>query len=769
MTLNTKGDQATIIFYRVNKTRQILKIKLQYALSINLMRMTHDDPLFQERLGKLERIKAMKMNPYPARFDRTHDTQTAKIADAREVEAIEKNPKKDIQVAGRIMTLREHGKLIFAQIQDQEGQLQVCWMRGFTPDAVFDFVKLLDLGDFIGLTGDMFITKHGEPTVLISECQLLSKSLRPLPDKWHGLKDREKCYRDRYLDMVMNPETRKRFLVRSRFIQTLRDFYYEHGFVEIETPILENVSSGATAKPFTTHHNALDIDVYLRIAGGELWQKTAVVGGFERTFEIGRVFRNEGMDPSHLQEFTMVEHYAAYWNYEDNMNFTEQMFEHLLKTILGTTQITIKNPDGKDEVVNFNTPWPRVEFYSLIKKDSGIDVHDFDNADDLCAVMKKKGIVIEEMDTMGFGSLVDHLYKKVSRPKLIQPTFVIRHPVDMKPLARKSDDNSNLCDTFQLLVNGWEVINAYGEIVDPIDQRERFENQARAKAEGDEEAMSMNEEYLRCMEHGMPPMSGWGMGIDRLLTLLTHQDNLRDLVLFPLMRPSGKTSNTITPDNQATAKDDDNSRSTMTDDGKNIEVGISYDDAVKLLDEYVKNPVNRNHSRESEVVMRGLAKRLGANEEAWGILGLLHDIDWETVGDDVVKHCVTCEEILKKAGVTDGAIRVIQSHGYELGWGDAYYGPGDFKGKTRASLVEHALAAGETITGLIYAYGLMRPDKKLANAEVKSIKKKLKDKTFAAKVNRNTIQECEKLGLEVDEFLQIALDSMKEIAEEIGL
>ncbi|MFA6917389.1 MAG: amino acid--tRNA ligase-related protein, partial [Candidatus Gracilibacteria bacterium] len=327
------------------------------------------------------------------------------------------------------------------------------------------------------------------------------------------------------------------FIFRSNLLKALREFYWQQGFTEIETPVLESVSSGAAAKPFITHHNALDIDMYLRIAAGELWQKMAIVGGFEKTFEVARCFRNEGMDPSHLQEFTMIEHYAAYWDFEDNMKFTEKMFEYMLQKLIGTTKVMVKDREGNEVEVDFKTPWPRKRYTDLIKEDSGIDVLEHDNAETLLKEIRKNHIQIDDAESLGYGNLVDALYKKVTRPKLIQPTFVIQHPLLTKPLARKNDKDSRLCDTFQLLVNSWEIVNAYSELVDPVDQRERFEAQSKAKAEGDEEAMMINEEYLVAMEHGMPCMSGWGMGIDRLVTLLTRQDNVKDCVLFPLMRP----------------------------------------------------------------------------------------------------------------------------------------------------------------------------------------------------------------------------------------
>ncbi len=494
------------------------------------------------RLEKLKNMRGAGVNPYPSKFERTHNAAEAlelgEKSELRVIEDIVKEPgKKLVKVCGRLMSFRAHGKLTFGHVQDPSGRIQICFMEDFIGKEKYKFLNKVDVADFVGVTGELFKTRHGEITVLVYEYQMLSKALRPLPEKWHGIQDKEQIYRQRYLDTVMNRESMDRFLFRSNLVKAFREFYWAEGFIELETPVLENISSGAAAKPFSTHHNALDMDVYLRIAAGELWQKMAIVGGFEKTFEVARCFRNEGIDPSHLQEFTMIEHYRAYWDFEDNMNFTERMFETILKKLLGTTKVKLKDREGREVEVDFKAPWPRKEFTKIIEEDCGIDVLKYEDSESLLAEIKKKKIVIEGAEKLGYGNLVDHLYKKVSRPKLIQPTFVIRHPVSTKPLARRSDDDPRLCDTFQVLVNTWEVVNAYGEIVDPTDQRERFEKQALAKAQGDEEAMMMNEEYLTAMEHGMPCMSGWGMGVDRMVTLLTGQDNLKDSVLFPLLRP----------------------------------------------------------------------------------------------------------------------------------------------------------------------------------------------------------------------------------------
>jgi lysyl-tRNA synthetase class 2 len=497
---------------------------------------------YHVRLQKIKELREAGLIPYADRYERTHTSKQAlefgEKNPVREVTEITKGITKDlIKLCGRLVSFRGHGKLTFGHLQDIDGRIQICFMEDFVGEEIYKFLRKVDVADFVGVEGELFRTRHGEITLLVSKVQLLSKALRPLPEKWHGLKDQEQIYRQRYLDTVMNRDSLDRFIFRANLLRTLREFYWDQGFTEIETPVLENVSSGAAARPFTTHHNALDIDMYLRIAAGELWQKMAIVGGFERTFEVARCFRNEGMDPSHLQEFTMIEHYAAYWDFEDNMKFTERMFEYMMQKLLGTTKVMIKDREGNEIEVDFKTPWPRKKYTELIKEDSGIDVLECDTAESLLKATKEKHIQIDDAETLGYGNLVDALYKKVTRPKLIQPTFVIQHPLLTKPLARKNDKDSRLCDTFQLLVNSWEIVNAYSELVDPVDQRERFEAQSKAKAEGDEEAMMINEEYLAAMEHGMPCMSGWGMGIDRLMTLLSRQDNVKDCVLFPLMRP----------------------------------------------------------------------------------------------------------------------------------------------------------------------------------------------------------------------------------------
>lgn len=496
---------------------------------------------FQDRKKKVEILEKEGVNPYPERFKRTHTAVQARAKGekgVRETDEVIKKPRPEVKLAGRLMTFRPHGKIAFGQLQDATGRIQICLAQNVLGKEKCQFFeKKIDIGDHVGVTGELFITKHKELTLLMTEFQLLSKTLRSLPEKWHGLQDTEAKYRSRYLDLVMNRETYDRFLLRTRIISMMRKYLDEHEFMEVETPILSGIPSGATAKPFSTHHNALDHDFYLRIAP-ETYLKRCIAGGLERVYEFAKCFRNEGMDPSHLQEFTMLEYYVAYWNFEDNMRFTEEFISFVIKEIFGTLKIHCRSREGSEQEIDFTPPWPRKKFVEMIEEDCGINILDcYGNAKKLRKIIAQKKISIEGMEKMGYGNLCDALYKKVSRPKLIQPMFVILHPVDTKPLARRNDKDARLADTFQLLVNTWEIVNAYSEIVNPIDQKKRLEDQAKARESGDEEAMPMDEDFIRALEHGLPPTSGWGMGIDRFLALITKQDNLKDVVLFPLLKP----------------------------------------------------------------------------------------------------------------------------------------------------------------------------------------------------------------------------------------
>ncbi len=491
---------------------------------MGFMESTHDERL--DRLKKLQSIQDAGVTPYADKFERSDV-----LADAKQ-----KPENTTVKVCGRIVFLRNMGKLAFIKLQDFSGQLQAVLKVDVLGEKFDRLIDMIHVGDFIGVEGTIFTTQKGEISVMVQDYVFLSKSLRPLPEKWHGLQDTETVYRKRYLDLISNKETMDRFKFRSDFLRELRNFYAKHNFVEIDTPVLQTSPSGALAKPFKTHYNALDMDVYLRIAP-EIFLKEAVVGGFDRVFEVARVFRNEGMDASHLQEFTMIEHYASYWDYADNMKFTEEMFVEIIGKLKGTMEIQCINRDGEMVTVDLTPPWDRKTFRELLIEDCGIDIDLYPDTETLKAAIQKLGIQLKDIDTLGRGNMIDSLYKKVSRPKLVKPTFLTHHPIDISPLARKNDDNPMVTDRFQLVLNGWEIVNAYSELVDPIDQAERFAKQAEYREGGDEEAMEKDDEYVEAMEHGMPPMSGWGMGVERVIALLTHQPNLRDVILFPLLKP----------------------------------------------------------------------------------------------------------------------------------------------------------------------------------------------------------------------------------------
>jgi lysyl-tRNA synthetase, class II len=481
-----------------------------------------------EIIRRREKTAEMKDNgiiPYAERFE----------VNATPGEAAEKEEgTAEVKTAGRVIAVRYFGKLAFGHIFDHTGKVQFALQKNELGENFALFKRFVDIGDYVGIRGDIFITRTGETTVNVKEWTFLSKALKPLPEKFHGLADREQILRRRYLDLITNPESMERFKTRTKVIKTIRNFLDENDFIEIDTPVLTNKASGALATPFTTHYDALDMDVYLRIAP-ETYLKRAVAGGLSRVYEFARCFRNEGIDPSHLPDFTMLEYYAAYWNYRDNMEFTENLIKHLLKSVNGSLTVQYR-----DQTISFEGNWPRKTFRELILADSGIDVGKHSVKDSLVAEIAEKGIDLErdiKDPSVGFGTLVDLLYKKVSRPKIIDPVFLTSHPIDISPLARRNDTDPALTDRFQLVAKGWEIVNAYSELIDPIDQRERFEKQMEARQAGDTEAMEIDEDFLRCMEHGMPPMSGWGMGIDRVVALLTGADNLRDVVLFPLLKP----------------------------------------------------------------------------------------------------------------------------------------------------------------------------------------------------------------------------------------
>ena len=482
----------------------------------------------EQELVRREKLKNIE-NPYPEKYDVNYS-----IKDARELA----DETTGVSVAGRIVLMRKMGKMSFLTISDIEGRIQISIKLDCVGEEKYQFFKSnIDLGDFIGVEGEVFTTHTGEKTIRANTFEFLGKALKPLPEKFHGLEDIETIYRERYVDLIMNEEARKKFLFRSKFIREIRNYLDSLGYIEIETPILSNKASGATARPFITHHNSLDTDFYLRIAP-ETYLKRAVVGGFTKVFEIARCFRNEGMDATHLQDFTMLEAYGAYLNYKDNMKLVKDMLQTVINNIFGTLNINVG-----DKKVDLSGDWEVVSFRDLLLKYCSIDLNIYNTKEKLLDKIKEDKIEIDSetpLENLGYGNLVDQLYKKVARPYVINPIFLIEHPIDLSPLARANDENPNLTDRFQLVINGAEIINAYSELVDPAEQERRLKVQAELKASGDDEAMPMDMDYISAMEYGMPPISGWGMGVDRLVQLLTNSNNIKDVIMFPLMKNKDK-------------------------------------------------------------------------------------------------------------------------------------------------------------------------------------------------------------------------------------
>ena len=486
------------------------------------------EELVEQRKAKLERLRARGRDPYPARYQRTHTAQQA--ADLLAVQEKEDGaPGQEISVAGRVTAMRVMGKRTFIDLRDGSGKVQADLRQDILGDDEYNaFVDLVDLGDFVGVSGTLFRTRTGEPTIEAHSYTILTKALRAPPEKWHGLQDVEVRYRQRYLDLIASAQVRDIFYLRSRVVAAIRRFLDERGFLEVETPVLQPAAGGAAAKPFVTYHNALDRSLFLRVAT-ELHLKRLVVGGFERVYEIGRVFRNEGISTKHNPEYTLLEAYQAYADYEDIMRLVEEMVGHVAEQVLGSLRLTYG-----DAQIDLTPPWRRLTLREAIQEHSGIDFEAHADAASLRRAMA--GLAVEAPATAGRGKLIDELLSTFVEPKLIQPTFLLDYPLELSPLAKRKPDNPNLVERFEGFLAGREIANAFSELNDPLDQRERFVEQARLRAAGDEEAEAVDEDFLVALEHGMPPTGGLGIGIDRLVMAFAGQQSIREVILFPQLR-----------------------------------------------------------------------------------------------------------------------------------------------------------------------------------------------------------------------------------------
>lgn len=477
------------------------------------------------RRGKLDNIKEY-CNPYPEKYERTHTLKDAKTLN---------DGTQDVKIAGRIVFMRKMGKLSFIKIRDIEESMQLEFKVDTLGEEKYDFMKkLIDTGDFIGAEGEIFTTQTGEKTLRVHNFTFLGKALKPLPEKFHGLQDTELKYRQRYVDLITNEESRKVFLGRSKMYAFIHKYLNENGFLEVETPIIQTAVCGASAKPFYTHHNALDIDCNLRIAP-ETYLKQCISGGFDRVYEVAKCFRNEGMDPQHLQEFTQVEWYVAYWNFEDTIVFYKNLIKNMLLELVGTTTIEYQGNTldfGKDK-------WPRINYIEEMNKILGFEFLDIEDPQVLKEKINEKGLfTLQDLnDYKSVSQIIDYVYKRKIRENIMEPTIIYNYPSIMMPLTRRNDINPKASDMFQVVAAGTELCKAYSELVNPFDQREAFESQMKAKQQGDDETMELDEGFLGSMEQGMPPISGLGFGIDRLMMLIYNQESVRDVVLFPMMKP----------------------------------------------------------------------------------------------------------------------------------------------------------------------------------------------------------------------------------------
>lgn len=517
------------------------------------MQNTDLNEMLQIRRQKLKDLQDQGKNPFKIeKFNPDH--HTTDITDN-----FEEFEGKEVTLAGRVMSKRGHGKISFMDIQDMKGRIQILSKIDELGEEAYKIISYLDMGDIVGVEGEVFKTQSGEISIKAKKLTLLSKSLQILPEKWHGLKDPDLRYRQRYVDLIVNPEVKETFLLRNKIIKKIREFLDNLGYLEVETPILGNIAGGANARPFLTHHNALNIDMSLRIAN-ELYLKRLIVGGFDKVYEMGKMFRNEGMDTRHNPEFTNIELYEAYADYNDMMEITENLVAYVAKEVLGTTKV-----EYQGKTIDFTPPWKRIKMQDAVKEHTGVDFDKINTDEEAIEVAKEHKLEIKPGMTRGH--VISEMFEEFCEQYMDQPTFIIGHPVEISPLAKRNPDDPRITNRFEAFANCWEIANAFSELNDPIDQRERFEEQLRQKEYGDDEAHPMDEDFLNAIEVGLPPTGGLGIGVDRLIILLTNQASIRDVIFFPTMKPIGKE---ITENSDSKANND-KTYDQVTTDLKNLD------------------------------------------------------------------------------------------------------------------------------------------------------------------------------------------------------
>ena len=716
-----------------------------------------------QRRARRQALIDAGVNPYPIASEVTaHAAQLEKdyasLPDGEDTQDV-------VSVAGRIRALRRQGKVAFIVLEDVTGQIQLFCRVNDLGEEGWGLLRQLDLGDIIDATGRVLRTRRGQLSIAPTKLALLSKSLRPLPEKFHGLTDREVRYRQRYVDLIMNPEVRDVFRKRSAIISLIRRYMEADGYMEVETPMMHAILGGANARPFVTHFNALDRDFYLRIAT-ELPLKRLIVGGMERVFEIGRQFRNEGMDLTHNPEFTSMEAYCAYSDLDGMKRLTEGLFKAIAREVCGCEEghevITYQG-----QQVDMSGTWRSVPLSEVASQVVGEHVDMDTPIEHLRELCRANGIETE--DGWGAGKLLFELYDELGESTLVDPTFVCDYPEEVSPLAKRKADDPRLTDRFELVICGHEYANAFSELNDPVDQAGRFAEQVAAKGMGDDEAMGYDYDYVRALEYGMPPAGGIGYGIDRMIMLFCDQPAIRDVLLFPQMKPEVVTRADIA--SQLPEKTDNAAASVdvIADDAENgaaneaardasapaLSTGLTRDQAFALLERYNKDPFHIQHAETLEGLMRYYAEKYDpANVDFWGQVGLLHDLDWEEF-QDPVQHTVKAGELIEAEGGTPELVHAIQTHNSD----------NNPELPQPEAKMERVLYAADELSGLIQAAILMRPSKSVMDLEVKSLKKKFKDKHFAAGCSRDVIRHGAELNdMELADLLASMIEAMRSIA-----
>jgi lysyl-tRNA synthetase class 2 len=701
--------------------------------------MSRLDDTIQAKKEKRKSLEDLGVTIHPYIYDKTHS-----VAECLESEG------KDVKTAGRIMSLRTHGNVIFIDLQDSTGRIQVLLHKDNISEG-FEALTFVDMGDYLGVTGNVSHTKTGEITIKAIEYEFHGKALRPLPSAWNASDNKEVRFRKRYLDLLVNPNTKRVLDARWLILKEIRRFLEDkHNFIEVETPVLQPLYGGTNATPFTTHMNSLDTDFYLRVAP-ELYLKRLIVGGYERIFEIARNFRNEGIDQTHQPEFTMIEWYHAYADYTVMMDVAEELVRHLVVKLNGNTKMQV----FEDEI-DVGEKWERITMLESMKKYENID---FENMSDEQAKKMMKDNKLELIGEYTRGKAMFSLFDNLVTPHLIAPTWIIDYPRDVSPLSKRHRDNKNLAERYECYIGGKELADGWSEIVDPIDQRNIWENEQKRMRSGDSEAHPMDEDYLEAMDYGMPPLGGIGMGIDRLVMFLTNTWSIKEVIAFPTLKPlrpmvpqvntslkSEKVADTdVANEPQEEVVVETKTKAKKEAPREAVELP-SRDEAEALVKKYIKNEKLSHHCYMVGQAMEAYAKDLGEDSELWYQTGLLHDLDWEMFPDEHPNKAVA--DIINH--YPQIMLDAINAHAPER------------TGKSPSTLIERYLFACDELSGLMHAVSLMRPNG-FSDMKNKSVKKKIKDKSFAANVSRDDIRQgFELIGKTPDEHIGFLIEVFRE-------